>query len=262
MLFLGEINDADALRQILGYVEHTASIMHRFWLSVDRRGELGPAGVNGRQMADVLFFDNYNIEWLADIRSNLLKNSDILKAYNSVEQFPEWVPHLTLGYPDTPANDDAVDFPISGVSFDRLAVWVDEFDGPEFVLPRQDDMVMADRVREFLAHHGVKGMKWGVRKKGSRVTKGARTNFKKPPRKLSNDQLNKRIKRMETEKKYNSLNKKDLSAGQKFAQEVLSSAGRKVATTVVTGAALAGIKAALTAKFGSDVAEAVTRRLK
>jgi 2'-5' RNA ligase len=263
MLFLGEINDPDALSQIIRYVEHTSSIMHRFWMPVDRRGELEAPG---RDTADVLFFEKTeSTKWLADIRSNLLKNPDILKGYNSAPQFDGWVPHLTLGYSDSPAHDDEIDYPIYSVNFDRMAVWVDEFEGPEFVLPRQGnelEVSMASPVRDFISHYGVKGMKWGRRKTGGSGKSVKKTAFLKSANRLSDAELNKRIKRLETEKKYNQLNKKDVSEGRRFAQEVLSNAGRRVATTVVTGAALAGIKAALTQKFGADVAEAVTRRLK
>lgn len=126
-----------------------------------------------------------------------------------------------------------------------------------------EGMTMADPVMEFLSHHGVKGMRWGVRRKsGGSGGSSSRTTFKKSPKKLSDVELNKRIKRMETEKKYNQLNKKDLSEGRKFAKEILTDSGKRVAKTVATGAALVAIKAALTSKFGPDVAEAVTRRLK
>jgi hypothetical protein len=67
---------------------------------------------------------------------------------------------------------------------------------------------------------------------------------------------------METEKKYNQLNRKDVSDGRKLVNEIMSATGRKVATTVLTGTSLIVIKAALTSKFGESVGEAATRRLK
>lgn len=40
---------------------------------------------------------------------------------DAVEQHPEWTPHVTLGYPDSPGDPD---FSPQAVTFDRLAVWV------------------------------------------------------------------------------------------------------------------------------------------
>lgn len=127
----------------------------------------------------------------------------------------------------------------------------------------EGDMKQSSRIEQFISHYGVKGMKWGVRRRsGKGGTTTARTKFSKPANKLSDVEINRRIKRLETEKKYNQLNKGDVSAGRKFAQEVLSSSGRRVATTVATGAALIAVRQAVAAKFGPEVANEVTRRLK
>ena len=114
-------------------------------------------------------------------------------------------------------------------------------------------------VEAILSHYGKKGMRWGVRKDKPSAT---RTLYSKAPKKLGDAELAKRIKRMETEKKYNQLNRKDVSAGKQLAAEILTSTGRRVATTVLTGASLVAIKAALSSQFGEGVGEAATRRLK
>lgn len=132
-----------------------------------------------------------------------------------------------------------------------------------------------DRLTEFLEHYGVKGMRWGVRKTSASRAGGSgfkklkarsastqRTRFSKAPKKLSTEELNRRISRMETEKKYNQLNRRDVSAGQRFAADVLGSVGRNVAKTVLTGAGLLAIKTALNSKLGKGVGSEVTRRLK
>lgn len=118
---------------------------------------------------------------------------------------------------------------------------------------------MSNSVETILSHYGKKGMKWGVRKSSS---SGQRTTFSKAPSKLSDLELGKRIKRMETEKKYNQLNRKDVSEGKKIVTDILASSGRRVATTVLTGASLVAIRAALTSKLGESVASEATRRLK
>lgn len=257
-LFLGEISDPGVINNIVEYVQHTNEMsLRRFGMDVDRRGELGDDN------ADVLFFTDFNREWLENIRSHLLQNSNIRTAFDSTPQFDRWTPHLTLGWPDAPAHKDTRDFTgIHWVSFDKIAVWTSDFDGPEFILKRDLDMAMSARGQEFLSHHGVKGMKWGVRKRsGGKSSSTARTTFKKPPRKLSNEELQRRIKRMETERKYNSLNAGDKSKGRAFVEEVLSNSGRKVAKGVVTAAGFVAVKTLLESRIGNETLATVAKRL-
>jgi 2'-5' RNA ligase len=173
ILFLGEVTEVPYVTKIVEFVEHAVKTsVNRFGLEVDHRGTLGI------DQADVLFFDMKWSEWLIDWRAQLLKDNNIFKAYNSVAQFPEWNPHLTLGYPESPAKEDTREYPgIHWVNFDKIAVWYGDYVGPEFQLTDKDYYPMevmmsttaekaaagADRVAELL-HFGVKGMKWGVRK--------------------------------------------------------------------------------------------------
>lgn len=420
-LFLGEISDPSVIDNIVAYVEHTNEMsLHRFGMGVDRRGVLGD------NEADVLFFeDEWNKDWLDDVRSHLLQNPNIKLAFDSAPQFDNWVPHLTLGMPETPAKKDTRENPgIHWVQFDKIAVWTGDSTGPEFILKRQDlsmsekvqeflshhgvkgmkwgvrraqrkaarkdkkwqkniytvkgaiavhnhvaqhmnsklpdlnarhpkanvnesvqskatrayireyesmanagytnavkavhgtspsgrftarydaaehkividetsvqhaedtsprlelevevdstghivqflevrdEMAQSEEVLEFLSHHGVKGMKWGVRKRsGGKSSSTARTTFKKPPRKLSNEELQRRIKRMETERKYNSLNAGDKSKGRAFVEEVLSNSGRKVAKGVVTAAGFVAVKTLLESRIGNETLATVAKRL-
>lgn len=116
-----------------------------------------------------------------------------------------------------------------------------------------------------LEHYGVKGQKWGVRKSRTANIKRAgtaRTRFSKSPNRLTTRELTNRIKRMETEKRYNQLNRRDLSEGQQFVKDVLTNSGRRVATTVLTGSTLVAIKAVLSSKLGSSIATEATRRIR
>lgn len=131
LLFLGETSQVKNLSSILGYVQHASNqSLHRFGMEVDRRAELGP------EQADTLLFSKTKWSGFDNIntfRSYLLKDNNIRTAYDSTEQFPEWVPHLTLGYPATPAKEDTRDYPgISYVTFDRIAVWFNDYEGIEF----------------------------------------------------------------------------------------------------------------------------------
>lgn len=171
LLNLGEQTktlDVPAITDFLGHVVSTS--MHDFGMSVVRRGELGD------KKADVLFFEDFNVKMLKDVRSFLLTNTEIFKAFHSTEQFPEFIPHLTLGWPATPAHKDLREFPgIHWVNFDKIALWTGDFSGPEFPLLKRDMSVMAmsDPVAQVLEHHGVKGMRWGVRHLPSGGTVGS-----------------------------------------------------------------------------------------
>lgn len=124
-----------------------------------------------------------------------------------------------------------------------------------------------------LYHHGVIGMKWGVRryqnKDGSLTSAGKRRHSSqsadskkkeqlkkdvKNRRSLSDTDLKKKIERLKMEKQFKDLAKEDLTPGKKYVSEIMSSAGKKVLTTAAAGAAAYAVKAAMTKKF--DIAEA------
>ena len=84
----------------------------------------------GKDKADVVLMDAPN---LLAIRSGLLEQNSLLQANESVEQHPTWLPHVTLGYPATPAAGEYASEPGTPVTFDRLALWHGE-SRTEFVL--------------------------------------------------------------------------------------------------------------------------------
>jgi 2'-5' RNA ligase len=265
LLFLGEdATKVKNLAQIMDFTNHAASTsLMRFGLEVDRRGELGP------DKADVLFFSRSKwsgYETIRDFRSNLLKNDAIKTAYDSAEQFPVWVPHLTLGFPDKPAKPDESDFPgMSYVSFDRIAVWFGDYEGIEFPLKAYDwdtDIAMSstkDVVNDILKHHGVKGMKWGVRRrttgvqavsvtdKGKRLkTKGGQghpahsdavrvrtigqVGKKSGLKALSNEELQAFNQRLNLEQQAKRLSYNDKSPPKKFVLTLLGQTGKQQAS--------------------------------
>ena len=113
-----------------------------------------------------------------------------------------------------------------------------------------------------LYHHGILGMKWGVRrfqnKDGSLTSDGKRhleqnskakqgnnkkkkghtTNKGKSINELIDDELRKRINRLELEKRYEALSKKEQKAkmfdGKRFVTQVLENSGKVVATQLST----------------------------
>ncbi|QWY82761.1 head maturation protease [Arthrobacter phage SilentRX] len=78
------------------------------------RATLGP------NKADVALIDGAS---LVNIRNGLLEDNTIVQAFQSVEQYPTWIPHVTLGYPETPAS---AEFTGESITFDRLALWFGE----------------------------------------------------------------------------------------------------------------------------------------
>lgn len=164
LLFLGEQNGNPKEVAIASFIKHVADTsLKRFGLEVDHRGPLGP------DEADVLFFENHGhtIDNLKNVRTALLQDQNIFEAYNSTLQYPEWTPHLTLGYPAAPAKPDERDYPgVQYVRFDKLAFWTSDFAGYEFLLKEQHGMelAMGDNIDQVLEHHGVAGMKWGKHK--------------------------------------------------------------------------------------------------
>jgi len=180
LLFLGDdVSKIKNINKIIDFVGHAANTsLCRFGLEVKRRETIG------EDKADVLTFSKQKwsgFEAINNYRSYLLKEPNTKTAYDSVEQFPEWIPHLTLGYPETPAKPDERDYPgINYVEFDRIAVWFKENDGTEFELKVNDayeEMAMSSTgknvVEDILSHFGTKGMKWGVRRADRKFEKKA-----------------------------------------------------------------------------------------
>ena len=101
-----------------------------------------------------------------------------------------------------------------------------------------------------LYHYGVKGMKWGVRKgrksgelkrslkkkfraaktrfqnaSGSRNSNALRAYRKKDINRMSNKDLQTAINRMNLEKQYRNLTRKDLMVGNRIAKDILAYGG-------------------------------------
>ena len=112
-----------------------------------------------------------------------------------------------------------------------------------------------DFLNDHLEHHGVKGMKWGVRKPRSssgarrpsrtseprtrKVQKTRSPSYKKPAKTdlLSNDELRRSNERLRLEKEYNTLisevKRQNRSKGQKFLQDTVMKIGQDIMKDVV-----------------------------
>lgn len=72
---------------------------------------------------------------------------------------------------------------------------------------------------DFLRHYGVKGMKWGSRRKSKNSVETSKRED--PVKKMSDDQLRRKINRIQMERQYRQLTAPQKSAGQKMVQDIL-----------------------------------------
>ena len=261
MLYLGE--NLENIDRVTEYIKHVTNVsVPKFGMDVERRGVLGD------ESADVLFFGQYNRKNLEEVRRYLLQDPDISKAYNEAFQYPTWTPHLTMGYPETPAKPDDRDYPgTTWVNFDRLALWTDDYEGVEFPLKddTSDELRMSERGAEFLSHYGVRGMKWGVTRArvsagvsaGGKALKDAYTPSRDAKsaqkyqvkaklggvRSLNNDEMRLVIQRMELEQRYRDLygerqyHDEAVSRAKRYSKRGARWAGRFVSDVLKDGAA-------------------------
>lgn len=100
-------------------------------------------------------------------------------------------------------------------------------------------------VEEFLEHHGIKGMKWGVRRKRGRDGRVDSSAKPKPKaHELSDDDLRAAINRLQMEKQYAQLSGSSKS-GKQTATSFIAKHGSAIVGTAVTAFATKQVKDAL-----------------
>lgn len=94
---------------------------------------------------------------------------------------------------------------------------------------------------EALAHYGIKGMRWGVRKdrrsKSKRQPSPDRAKVddlkKKRYKELTNEELRVLNNRLNMEKQYKDLKKQDMTAGQKILNDIMDALIKQATSTLV-----------------------------
>lgn len=122
-------------------------------------------------------------------------------------------------------------------------------------------------MRNFIIHYGVKGMKWGIRRrrsggKASGDHAETRKLIKKGKIRLTNEEIQKVNKRLELEQKFDKRNPTPSAAAKRTTQKAVSNYSNFVVVGVAGAAAGATGAAAKKAFEKHKVAERVTKYVK
>lgn len=202
--------------------------------------------------------------YLSNIREILQVNPDVKGYLSNAQQHDGYTPHVTLAYPDYKGEADLRQKMITlrRIGFDHLSLWWNS-ERHEFPLNYRfgEDVPESagwseDLVNKYLEHHGVKGMRWGVRRTKTELeapseeaastaaTRARTSEAKGSTHALTNQELKDAITRMNLERQYSQLTAAPKSKGKVFAEKMMKDPKvRKKAIAGATTAATTGYAA-------------------
>lgn len=106
------------------------------------------------------------------------------------------------------------------------------------MIVNQDAIDQSTDLSNHFAHYGVKGMKWGVRRKLEKKASESGYVKKSEARKMSNEDLSAAVKRMNLEKQYITLSsERTTTRGQQYMRQYEKQLGNLAVTAAATGTA-------------------------
>ncbi len=121
---------------------------------------------------------------------------------------------------------------------------------------KHSETAFADEIEEWLAHYGVLGMKWGVRRRhpetssprspvSSDAARAAALKIqvrKQGTQSLSNADLQHLVTRLNLERQYSNLTPQEVNAGRKLVNDILRDSAKQMATQFITKNAPKGVE--------------------